>query len=477
MSSQERHRCFSKILWAVEKLQGRVNYPQFEAIADVIIQTMTGPWRFFHTPEHIFEVGGEEDPIEVLAALFHDLVYVQVDTGMNINICRYLAPYVYDRGGQLWLADTPPTDQLLELVIAIFGFEKRQPLLPFHGQNEFLSALVCLRSLADILSLSQLAEICACIEATIPFRGKTASGDATGYIIEQTPSDLLELRLVGVNSRFGFGWHRQKITAIVQRAVRVANRDVGNFASPSSARFLDNTWNLLPETNHDLTYVNSYTVQDYRRSLEKMEGFMNFLNPELVFRQYAEEPPTPTYQQMLQATEHNLQVARLYLGAKLVAIAIIEALSQSIGREVPLSTMMGELPQEAHNREPVALEQFLPSLPTPKIDSPLEQEVLELLEKGRTAHSSYDVKHSPVATFLVKSLGFARVRSLLPVAKKLFRGHLSYQEFLHHIEPAVVNQIITATLQLFDQRRNLLSSLLERSTLSPATNSRNQVAH
>jgi len=459
---QDRHRCFSKILWAVEKLQGNVNYPQLEAIADVIMQTMTGPWRFFHTPEHIFEVGGEEDPIEVLAALFHDLVYVQVDTGMNINICRYLAPYIYDREGQLWLADTTPTDQLLELAIAIFGFEKRQPLLPFHGQNEFLSALVCLRALEHALSLSQLAEICACIEATIPFRGKTASGDATGYIIEQTPSDLLELRLVGVNSQFGFGWRKDKITAVVQRAVRVANRDVSNFASLSSAHFLDNTWNLLPETNHDLTYVNSYTVQDYRRSLQKMEGFMNFLTPELVFRQYAEEPPTPIYQQMLQATAHNLQVARLYLGAKLVASAIIEALAQRIGRQVPLSTMVGELPQAGHNQEPLGLEQFLPSLPTIKTNSPVEQEVLELLEKGRTAHSSYDVKHSPVATFLVKSLGFAALLPIISLAKRLFHEEITHEEFLQHIEPAVVNQIITATLQLFDQRRNLLSPMMKR---------------
>jgi len=456
---QDRHRCFSKILWAVENLQGNVKYPPLEEITDLIMQTMTGPWRFFHTPEHIFEVGGDTDPIEVLAALFHDLVYVQVDRGMNINICRYLAPYICERQGQLWLAETQ-TDQILELAIAIFGFEKHQPLLPLHGQNEFLSALVCLLSLRDMLSLSQLAELCACIEATIPFRGKIAAGDATGYIIEQTTSDLLELRLVGVNCQFAFGWHRQKIREVVQRAVRVANRDVGNFASPSSAHFLDNTWNLLPETNHDLTQINSYTVKDYRGSLQKMEGFMNFLSPELVFRQYAEEPPTPTYKQMLKATEHNLQVARLYLGAKLVAIAIVEALSQRIGKEVPLSTMMGELPQDDYNQKPLALEQFLPVLTAPTCDGLIEQEVLELLEKGRTAHSRYDVKHSPVATFLVKSLGFAQLRLLIPLSKQLFHGEITSEEFLRAIEPAVVNQIISATLQLFDQRRNLLSPML-----------------
>ncbi len=34
---------------------------------------MTREWRYFHTPNHIFEVGSSQDAIEVLAALFHDL--------------------------------------------------------------------------------------------------------------------------------------------------------------------------------------------------------------------------------------------------------------------------------------------------------------------------------------------------------------------------------------------------------------------
>ncbi|MEO6861985.1 MAG: hypothetical protein ABI180_10715 [Microcoleus sp.] len=47
---------------------------------------MIGPGRFFHTPEHIFHVGGNEEAIEVLAALFHDIVYLQVDRSINFNI-------------------------------------------------------------------------------------------------------------------------------------------------------------------------------------------------------------------------------------------------------------------------------------------------------------------------------------------------------------------------------------------------------
>jgi hypothetical protein len=455
---QDRHRCFSKILWAVEKLKGKVDYSHLEAVTDLIMQTMTGPWRFFHTPEHIFEVGGDQDPIEVLSALFHDLVYVQVDTGMNINICRYIAPFVEDRGGQLWLVEQSEHNPLLELAIGIFGLEKRQPLLIMQGQNEFLSALVCLQTLKDVLSLAQLAEITACIEATIPFRGKIASGDATGYIVEQTPSDLLMIRLIAVNAQFGLGWSQDHMRAVVKRSVRVANRDIGNFASPSSAHFLDNTWNLLPETNHELTRINAYTVQGYRLSLQKMEGFMNFLSPELIFRQYDNEPPPATYRHLLRATDHNLQVARLYLGAKLVAIALIEALAMRLGKEVPLSTMMGELPQ---GQEPsLGLEQFLPPAPNYQPRSSLEAEVLALLEKGRTADAGYDVRHSPVATYLVKCLGFETMGHLLTKAKQFFRQEITGEAWLAEIDQSVRSAVLHATLKLFDARRNHLYQLL-----------------
>lgn len=454
---QDHHRCFSKILWAVEQLQGRIDHAHLEAVADLIMQTMTGPWRFFHTPEHIFEVGGDQDPIEVLSALFHDLVYVQVDTGMNINICRYIAPFVEDRGGQLWLLEQE--NRLLELAIGIFGLEKRQPLLIMHGQNEFLSALVCLQTLKDALSFGQLAEITACIEATIPFRGKNASGDATGYIVEQTPSDLLMIRLIAVNAQFGLGWTNNKLREVVKRSVRVANRDIGNFASPNSAHFLDNTWNLLPETNHDLTRVNAYTVQGYRLSLQKMEGFMNFLSPELIFRQYDNEPLPSTYANLLKTTDHNLQVARLYLGAKLVAIGLIEGLAMHLGKEVPLSTMMGELPQR--HLPSIGLEQFLPSAEgdhQPR--SIVEAEVLALLEQGRTADAHYDVRHSPVATYLVKSIGFEAMGHLLIRVKQFFKGEITGEQWLKEIEAPVLAGVLTATLKLFDARRHHLYQIL-----------------
>ncbi|MBD2463813.1 hypothetical protein H6G89_22690 [Oscillatoria sp. FACHB-1407] len=450
MAEQDRERCLKSLTWAIEQLEGKADPKQLEKIANLIIQTMTGPWRFFHTPEHIFEVGGDENAVEVLAALFHDLVYVQVDQGVSVNISCYISAFVKEESHQLIIreqAELRP-DRMFELIMAIFGFSPAQALSPMAGQNEFLSAVIAAKALEHMLPTSAIAEVAACIEATIPFRPKSEDGVSA--------CDRLYERLRTTNSTFELGWSDDKVIEVIKRAVRVANRDVENFASPSSAHFLDNTWNLLPETNHHLATPNSYTVHGYRTSLQKMEGFMNFLKPEIVFQQFGEEPASETYQRLIDNTRRNLEAAKLYLGAKLVSIAIIEALSFRIGRDIPISTMMGELPSPEYSTP--QLEHFIPEVTQHhSLNTDLEREVLELLEKGRSSDSSYDVKNSPIATYVVKLVGFSEVRQLIEHAKDFFKGNITAEDFLALCNPDVVKAVTHGVIQLFRSREVALS--------------------
>ena len=438
-------RCRDSLMQSIEELGGKIELAQLEHIVDLIIRAMTGPWRFFHTTEHIFEVGKSDEPIEVLAALFHDLVYVQVDQGVSLNISSYIAPFVKDVKGQLVIRESHelPDSRLFEIVTDIFGLAPGQVLSPFAGQNEFLSALIAALSLSPLLKESQVAQIAACIEATIPFRPLSASG--------LKPSEILHQRLISANTKFSFGWNDSEIIEVVKCAVRVTNRDVENFAFPDSADFLDNTWNLLPETNHDLSNQNSYTVEGYRWSIQKMEGFMNSLTPERVFQQFREEPTEETYQLLLSRTQKNLEVAKLYLGTKLVSIGIIEALSMRLGQDIPVSTMMGELPTQENDAP--ALDDFLPEIQNPKKpESELEREVLEVLSEGRNRESPYDLKNSPIATFIVQSIGFDEMRQLIKVAKEFFMGNISGSEFLAQCNPDVVSAIAFGVRRLFETR-------------------------
>jgi hypothetical protein len=448
---RDYERCLKSLDWAIAQLDGNADPEQLAITAELIIQTMSGPWRYFHTSEHIFEVGGSSDAIEILAALFHDLVYVQVDQGVSVNISRRIAPFVKEIDGELVILSHSQLvpDRVFDMVAQIFNFAPEQTLQPTAGQNEFLSAVIGAKCLEHALPLSVIAEVTACIEATIPFRSKLNG---------KTAGECLCDRLSITNEQFGFGWSEENLHGIVQRAVRLANRDVENFAYPSSADFLDNTWNLMPETNHDLISANSYTVSGYRLSLQKMEGFMYFLKPEVVFQRYLNEPDLSTYQSAINRTQKNLEVARLYLGSKLLSIAIIEALSQRLGQDIPLATMMGELPGRGL---PIArLENFLPSVSHPvSTTTTLEQEVLNLLEMGRSKSSSYDVKNSPVATYIIKSLGFAESQRLLMQAKEYFKQNLSREEFLSLCDRTVLNSIVQAVLKVFESRIAAINQL------------------
>lgn len=444
-----QQQCLDKLIWSTKQLDVKIEHTELAKIAEIIVETMTGPWRYFHTPAHIFEVGGEENAIEVLAALFHDLVYVQVDHSINLNLTYYIAPYIKERRSELFIREKAelPNDVMFEIVITIFGFIPGQLLSPLLGQNEFLSALAAAKILEPFFTKTILAQIVVCIEATIPFRDK---------INGLTSSEVLQQRLEETNIKFNLGFTASEIEETIHKSVKMSNRDVGGFALENSAHFLDNTWSLLPETNHHLHHSNSYTIQQYRIALTKMEGFLNFLTPELIFRKFKGEPDVATYQSMLARGQKNLAVGRLYLKCKIVAIALLEALSWRFGKNVPLAAMMGELPSLDFSLS--RLVDFLPPTPPeyypPK--NPLEEEVLHLLEVGRTQNFTYDLKESPLATLIVKTLGFDKVEQLRQQANDFFEGKLSGEELLKLYNHDLLGTITTAIAQLMDQRKQAL---------------------
>lgn len=406
-------QCQDHLRGAVAALGGNAQAPGLGEIADLIIRSMTGPWRSFHTPEHIFDVGRGGSPIEVIAALFHDLVYVQVDSGIHVNLSRYLAPYVREDQQALLIDAEPEAKDIgMRLAMALFGFQTGQALSPFAGQNEFLSAVVAVKALEGLLHWRDLARVVVCIEATIPFRGPMPDG--------RDCSEHLHERLLRANTDFALGLSPAQCTEAIEMGVRVANRDISNFGSEDPAEFLNNTWNLIPETNHELVNANTYTVQGYRVSLQKMEGFLGFLQPDRVFRCYGQEPSPAEHQHRLAMTRRNLAVAVQYLRVKLVSIGLLEALSRRIGPDVALASLMGTL--SAGRGINYRMEQHLPPVANPhRPNGPTETCVMALLETGRSADSLHDARHSPVSSFLVKSLGMDAVLALLPTVQQFFK--------------------------------------------------------
>jgi hypothetical protein len=413
-------QCLHRLRIASRHLGLSATEERLGRICELVVQPLTGPWRLYHTIEHIFEVGGDDDPLEMVAALFHDVVYIQVDLSVNFNLARYLTPYVRevkplaaDMQEGLVIRDRCEVgeDPLFELVCTVFGIAPGDRLAPHGGQNEFLSALVAAKVLEGVFPPAVIAQIVACVEATIPFRAIAADG-------EHSCSDRLYGRLRAANDGMGLGLDEQALHDAVRRAVRLANRDVEGFAVEDPGVFLDNTWNLLPETNHALLASSAYTVRDYRVSLQRMRGFLLHLDPRTVFQRFDDEPPAQIHRERIERVRRNLQVAARYLGAKYVAIAFLEALAMRIGPDLPLSLLMGSLPAPGVPPGPT-LEGFLPPRGGELAGDVIDETVFALLERGRATAVSYDLRHSPLASFLARALGLGALLELLPEAERL----------------------------------------------------------
>ena len=204
-------QCLEILTWATKQLKVKITIEKLAEIADLIVQSMTGPWRYFHTPNHIFEVGKSQDATEVLVALFHDLVYLQVDHSVNFNLSYYIAPYIQDRKGKLKIREKNelPNDYIFEMVADIFGFVPGQVLLPSGGQNEFMSAIVAAKVMELFLRPKHLFEITACIEATIPFQPIFEDGF--------TVPERLYKRLKETNAKFNLNLNNDELYETVKK--------------------------------------------------------------------------------------------------------------------------------------------------------------------------------------------------------------------------------------------------------------------
>lgn len=446
-----RKKIAKEIQRAFQELDILVNKSSIDAMAEMIFQSMSGPWRVYHTPEHIFDLisVGYEDPIIILAALFHDIVYVQVDASIYFNLTHYLSPFIEQQAGQMVIkAQVDVTQsQGFELVLSLFGFSYAQVLSPYGGQNEFLSAIVAMQVLEPFLPLSLIAEIIVCIESTIPFRTTNDSGT--------TPINLLAVNLCNANSQFTLGLSDADIHTAITRAVILSNQDVASFADPSVASFLDTTWQLLPETNKALSRSTSYTVKEYRVALQKMEKLFSFVQPAVIFQQYGDIPDGKIYSKLIGYAQINLRTGQLYMRSKIITMAILEALSSEYSVDAPIASIMGDLP--SHSKSNLRLTDFLPKLSNPyQPKDDMETIVLNLLEHGRGQTIDYDIANSPMSTFIAKSIGFNMIEEKMTDANLFFAETLSPDEFISRFSSELRFNVVSSLIAFMRKRLDIL---------------------
>ncbi len=428
------HEIVNSLWRALHDLGSAATTSEIERWGFSIHGALSAAGREFHNHDHVIDLVDDGDPLEVIAALYHDAVYIQVDQGPPRSMRDEISPLLA-QGADGWRVLPAAAGEVTGDVLAVFAREVGDIVTPTTGLNELASALVASVQLAHALDREQRIAVAACIEQTIPFRAD--------------PVTALHARL----QRLGLSI--DLIDRTVSRAVRVGNRDVENFADNDAAHFLDSTWKLLPESNPALHAPMAYTVRDYRIALQKMEGFLAWLPAERVFHTWRDEPKLEVHARRVARTTGNLQLAVRYLRAKLYSISLVEAIAEATGGDVPLDYFMGSKSQPDGKR----IEQFLPILSNARdLDPPLHR----LLAEGRASESSFDTGSSPLGAFLHATVGEAAVMNGVELAKKWWAGGSDATAFLASQPARPVAAIARAAANIIETRRDRLFALAER---------------
>lgn len=432
------HRIVEALGSALSEIGSEAGPGEVEARGIALHEALSSRARQFHTHWHVLGLLPGADATAVLAALYHDVVYVQVDLGLPAAMEELLGPLLAKEDDGWRILAAAERDPATRDVLALFGRRAGELLDPFGGLNELASALVAVKALEPALTREQRLAVVAAIEQTVPFR--------------EAAAEALAERLAAL------GVEDEVARRMVVRGVCLANRDVGNFAVPEVERFLDHTWRLLPETNPALHSPALYAVRDYRVALTKTEGFLATLRADRVFHAWGGEPDATEHGRRITATRRNLAVAVRYLRARLFSISVLEAIAEESGGGAPLEYFMGGIadPGEPPFRR---IEQFLPAGPShPDVDAAL----LRLLEEGRTRGTGSDTVTSPLAGFLYRGLGEVAVMAGLEQARKMWAGALAPGAFLAGLPAAYPAALARAAAEVATTRRVALLRLVER---------------
>ena len=248
--------------------------------------------------------------------------------------------------------------------------------------------------------------MCVCLEATIPNRLRDNS----------KPLEDVYLRLVDANGEFGLELSECDMISTVQQACDLWNRQVGNIMSDALATVLDHTWKLLPEVNPALRKRALYKLYDYHQALQSMTNVIGNMKGSTIVMEFRGIPTAPEVSQFEAAVNNNMDLVALYLKVRLLTVATVAALACLSGGDAPKSFFFGDEPLSFETDHMDHLgDKLLEDEDRIDTVAKFSQEVYGALcgEEGMGETSSFDTQKAPLAAYLYRTLGDARIAKVL----------------------------------------------------------------
>jgi hypothetical protein len=431
---------------AFKGLSVHVPPAEVQAMAMLVHQCMAANTRTYHTGFHVLGLCEGMQPIQVLAALFHDVVFYQADGGLPACVSALLKNVTRPEAGFWRLLEIAPDDRVIALCVDIFGFHPGQHLSPRNGMNEFLSAVVAARLLHEHLSDPQLLAVVAGIELTIPFRAPDAKGNTAAQRLAQRVQARCTRLAPALFDRDQPGAAFVKST--VTSAVDLANRDVTGFIEAAPEYCLINTMLLVEESMMPRAVAGERSLLAYRKALLATDLFLSQLNPAWIAQSFEDHPNAEAVIQMRMAARNNIAFVRDYLAAVLSAVAIIEALTRSTGTVWPVTLFLDSMrcPEDD-------------LFPAPLDDPILKADLRQLLKHGLAPEESPGLSALPLAARIYGFLGQAATQQVRQQAKQMFDRVLTPLAFLQMLDRDMVSAIIRRMAKIDASRQKELLTL------------------
>jgi hypothetical protein len=160
---------------------------------------------------------------------------------------------------------------------------------------------------------------------------------------------------------------------------------------------------------------------------------------------------------MTRQAARNVATATSYLRVKLLTASILEALAALSGGDAPVALFMGDL---GSIRVGSQLADYLPEVP-PSREAPLDRVLHDLLAKGRSSASAFDLQNSPLSRFVYLHLGTGGIDGPLDAARRMFAGDISSAEFLDSLPAELAAAVAESCAHMAFTRAQALRAYAE----------------
>ena len=433
---------YNQISNALKHLGNPTSSLEIEKLCFFVVTAMGSELRDYHKPEHPLDVSKRQTPVATLAAIFHDIVYVQVDPSWKTFLKDHLGNFLPNEtlvldAKHIYGIERNP---VRKAIISIFGMENRTDVMPGKGINELLSAIVMESLLSSFISDKQILFVAACIEATIPFRGKDSEG--------RSCAEVLSSRMNRISKTINLEISMEDIAGTISSARELVENDLSSFAHPRLNTFISNTWNVMNENNATLRNT-FFTVSEYRKAVYGVIPFLNSLDPHQMFWN---DPNSLDIKQktMTENAEKNIRLGAEYLNMVGLSLSLVEAVSLECGGDAPFETIVGST-RKSREHVPRSVGACLTARDGRELD-PDEKLVFQILKNGRDLRARFDRKECPIGAYLYQALNKVELKSSFSLAQKFHKQEISSMDFIRSFPEFVRSEIINALLKTNDLR-------------------------